>query len=90
MAKANKRESIYIAGVEIKPGSRQSIDIALPSFYTHSSVNMPVHVIHGRRPGPVLLVTAAIHGDEITGVEVVRRLLVDRPDSGQPDSDSGG
>jgi predicted deacylase len=69
------RADIEIAGVRVKPGSRQSIDIPLPSFYTHSSVNMPVHVVHGRRPGPVLLVSAAIHGDEINGVEIIRRLL---------------
>ncbi len=75
MARASKQAAIEIAGVSIKPGSRQSVDIPLPSFYTHSSVNMPVHVVHGRRPGPVLLVSAAIHGDEITGVEIVRRLL---------------
>jgi predicted deacylase len=67
--------AIEIAGVKIKPGSRLSIDIPLPSFYTHSSVNMPVHVVHGRRPGPVLLVSAAVHGDEINGVEIIRRLL---------------
>lgn len=66
---------IEIAGISIKPGSQHSIDIPLPSFYTHSSVNMPVHVVHGRKPGPALLVCAAIHGDEITGVEIVRRLL---------------
>lgn len=75
MAKAKKRDAIEIGGISVKPGSRQSIDVPLPSFYTHSSVNMPVHVVHGRRPGPVLLVSAAIHGDEITGVEIVRRLL---------------
>ena len=69
------QSAIEIAGVSIKPGSRQSIDIPLPSFYTHSSVNMPVHVAHGRRPGPVLLVSAAVHGDEINGVEIIRRLL---------------
>ena len=67
--------TINIAGIQLKPGSRQSIDIPLPSFYTHSSVNMPVHVVHGRKPGPVLLVCAAIHGDEINGVEIIRRLL---------------
>jgi predicted deacylase len=67
--------AIEIAGITIQPGSRQSIDIPLPSFYTHSSVNMPVHVVHGRRPGPVLLVSAALHGDEINGVEIIRRLL---------------
>ena len=72
------QKSIEIAGFTVKPGSRQSIDIPLPSFYTHSSVNMPVHVVHGRRPGPVLLVSAAIHGDEINGVEIIRRLLVNK------------
>ena len=36
---------------------------------------MPVHVVHGRKPGPCLLVCAAIHGDEINGVEIVRRIL---------------
>jgi len=69
------QKPIEIAGVTIKAGSRQSIDIPLPSFYTHSSVNMPVHVVHGRNAGPVLLVSAAVHGDEINGVEIIRRLL---------------
>ena len=69
------RDAIEIAGTRIKPGQRQSIDIPLPNLYTHSSVNMPVHVVHGRKPGPVLLVSAAVHGDEINGVEIVRRLL---------------
>jgi predicted deacylase len=70
------QKPIEIGGVKVAPGSRQSIDIPLPSFYTNSSVNIPVHVIHGRRPGPVLLVSAAVHGDEINGVEIIRRLLV--------------
>ena len=69
------QKPVEIAGVTVKPGSRQSIDIPLPSFYTHSSVNMPVHVVHGRQAGPSLLVSAALHGDEINGVEIIRRLL---------------
>ena len=69
------QKTIEIAGTKVKPGSRQSIDIPLPSFYTHSSVNMPVQVVHGRQDGPKLLVSAAIHGDEINGVEIIRRLL---------------
>ncbi len=36
---------------------------------------MSVHVIHGAKPGPVLFVSAAIHGDEVIGVEIMRRLL---------------
>lgn len=69
------QSTIEIAGISIKPGSRQSIDIPLPSFYTHSAASMPVHVVHGRKPGPCLLVCAAIHGDEINGVEIIRRIL---------------
>ncbi len=60
----------------MKPGTRQSIDIPLPSYYTHTSACMPIHVVHGRNPGPCLLVCAAIHGDEINGVEIVRRILL--------------
>lgn len=78
MARAETQAAIEIAGVQVKPGSRKSIDIPLPSFYTHSSVNMPVHVVRGRRPGPVLLVSAAVHGDEINGVEIIRRLLTQK------------
>ena len=69
------QSAIEIGGVSVKPGSRQSIDIPLPSFYTHSAASMPVHVVHGRKPGPCLLVCAAIHGDEINGVEIIRRIL---------------
>jgi predicted deacylase len=66
---------ITIAGTTIQPGTRKSIDLPIPSFYTHTAASMPVHVIHGRRAGPCLLVCAAIHGDEINGVEIIRRLL---------------
>ncbi|MCH9694273.1 MAG: succinylglutamate desuccinylase/aspartoacylase family protein [Gammaproteobacteria bacterium] len=39
---------------------------------------MPVKVIRGKRPGPVLFVSAAVHGDELNGIEIVRRLLVQK------------
>jgi uncharacterized protein len=70
-----RMESFEIGGQLIPPGSRKTIDLPLPPLYTHTSVALPVHVIHGRRPGPTLCVLAAIHGDEINGVEIIRRLL---------------
>ncbi len=69
------REPIVIGGVSVHPGQRCYVDLPLPPLYTHTSVAMPVHVIHGKQPGPVLFVTAAIHGDEINGIEIIRRLL---------------
>ena len=70
-----KNTPITIGDVIIKPGERLYVDLPLPPLYTHTSVEMPVHVINGRQAGPVMFVTAAIHGDEINGIEIIRRLL---------------
>lgn len=70
-----RRDPITIGDVTVLPGQRRYVDLPLPPLYTHTSVAMPVHVIHGKQPGPVLFVTAAIHGDEINGIEIIRRLL---------------
>ena len=43
-------------------------------LHTHVPVEMPVWVIHGRRPGPRLFISAAIHGDELNGIEIIRRV----------------
>ena len=64
-----------IGGTEIARGKRASVDIRLPRLYTHEHMSLSVHVVRGRRDGPTLLVTAALHGDEINGIEIVRRLL---------------
>lgn len=72
------KEPFEIGGQEIAPGTRQTVDLALPPLYTHTSVALPVHVIHGRQPGPTLCVLAALHGDEINGVEIIRRLLASK------------
>ena len=69
------KQPITIGGVDVAPGTRRHIDLPLPPLYTHSAVSMPVHVINGKRDGPCLFVSAAIHGDEINGVEIIRRLL---------------
>ena len=69
------QEPISIAGIEIRAGQSRTIDIPFARLYTHTDMTMPVHVIHGRKPGPRLFVSAAIHGDEINGVEIIRRLL---------------
>lgn len=70
--------TVTIAGREIRPGERTRVDIPLPNLYTTTPVFMPVHVIQGRRPGPRLFVTASVHGDEINGVEIIRRLLLQK------------
>ena len=68
-------KAFEFAGEIIQPGERRTVEIPITRLYTHTPVAIPVHVIHGKKPGPRLFVSAAIHGDEINGVETIRRLL---------------
>jgi predicted deacylase len=68
-------EALRIAGTEVPPGSRATVQIPVARRYTANEVWLPVRVVHGRTPGPRLFVSAAIHGDEINGTEIIRRLL---------------
>jgi predicted deacylase len=67
--------NFVIDGVTIPLRSRQVIELKLPPLYVHSPLTMPVHVMRGAKDGPRLFVSAAIHGDEINGTEIIRRLL---------------
>ena len=67
--------SIEIGGTTISPGQRVTVDLPVADLYTSTSLHMPVEVICGRKPGPVMFVSAAVHGDELNGVEIIRRLL---------------
>ena len=58
-------KSVRIGAVEIKPAERACVDLPVADLYTHASLNMPVQVINGKRPGPTLFVSAAIHGDSV-------------------------
>jgi predicted deacylase len=71
----SKNQPITIGGTTVKPGELASINVPIVDLYTGTSLSMLVKVINGRRPGPVLFVCAAIHGDELNGVEVIRQLL---------------
>lgn len=70
-----QNQSITVGGVEVRPGERASVSLPMADLYTGASLPMRVHVVCGKRPGPVLFVCAAIHGDELNGVEIIRRLL---------------
>lgn len=67
-----------IGGTEIRPGERKILELAVPSLYTHTQLELPVQVIRGKKPGPSLFLSGAIHGDEINGVEIIRRVLNQR------------
>lgn len=72
----NKPVSIY--GETIAPGERRTLSMPVADLYTQTTVTMPVQVVNGKHAGPRLFVSAAIHGDELNGVEIIRRLLKSR------------
>lgn len=69
------RAPFELGGNSVAAGESATIDVPISRLSTHTEISLPVRVLHGKRPGPVLFVSAAIHGDEIIGVEIIRRLL---------------
>ena len=68
-------EPLVINGIEILAGTRTSIDLPAARLYTHAPMSIPVQVVSGKKSGPRLFLSAAIHGDEINGIDIIRRLL---------------
>lgn len=73
-----QRSAFSMAGEKIPAGSQKLVEIELAQLFTSTPMKLPVQVVHGRRDGPVMFVSAAVHGDELNGVEVIRRLLKSR------------
>jgi predicted deacylase len=67
-------ESFAIAGRQVAPGTRADVAFPITTMATGTSSSLAVRVLHGARPGPAVFVSAAIHGDEITGTAVIQRL----------------
>ena len=69
------RAVFEIGNEKVAAGSRRLVDLPVSKLSNHTPVTLPVHVLHGARPGPAMFVSAAIHGDELNGVEIIRRVL---------------
>ncbi len=64
-----------LGGQAIVSGSVQTIELPISRLSTHTPMSLTVRVLHGVKPGPTVFVSAGVHGDEIIGVEIIRRLL---------------
>lgn len=63
----------YDNGV-VNPGESQKFQFTVSETYLGDSIRIPVTVINGSEPGPTCFLSAAIHGDELNGIEVVREV----------------
>lgn len=70
-----KYEPLEIAGQNIVPGESYRLELPTVPLYTDTNMAIPVYVKRGKKPGPTLFVSAAIHGDELNGIEIISRLI---------------
>lgn len=64
-----------LLGRNISTGSKKRFPFTPDSTFETSYLNMPVFVTRGNAHGPTLCVTAGVHGDELNGIEVARRVF---------------
>jgi predicted deacylase len=64
-----------IAGVSVKRGETKQIKLAIAKLTSGIAIDVPVMVTRGHKDGPVLLLMAGLHGDEINSVDVIRTII---------------
>lgn len=70
-------QPLALLGRSVPPGSFDTLHWTPDQSFPSIATPVPVLVAHGNKPGPTLCLTAAVHGDELNGIEMVRRLMYD-------------
>lgn len=71
-------DKITINDQHVALGEEEEIQLRIARLPTYTDIDLPVHVFRGREDGPVLLLTGGLHGDELNGIEIVRRMIFER------------
>lgn len=69
------KDELTLLGVEIKRGDSVCLQFNVAKLHTRNSIQVPIFIERGKKDGPVLLLLGGVHGDEINGVEIVRRII---------------
>lgn len=69
------REPFVLAEHVVAPGRRAKLELPIARLMSGTPVALPVIVVHGKTEGPTIWLTAAVHGDELCGIEIIRRVL---------------
>lgn len=83
--KKEEATSLKLLGAEVAPGKSTRLSWSPAIQIAGLSQPTPVLVINGAKPGPNLCLTGAVHGDELNGIEIIRRTMYDL----EPDKLSG-
>ncbi|MBF0429834.1 MAG: succinylglutamate desuccinylase/aspartoacylase family protein [Fibrobacteria bacterium] len=75
MKTAPKKDFLKIGNTKILPGERKRVHLDVAALFDFTELTIPVEVIRGKLRGPTMFISAAIHGDEINGVEIIKQIL---------------
>lgn len=71
------RARLRIGDIDVGPGKSATGELPVSRLVTGNTISIPLRVVHGATDGPTVWVSGAVHGDEIAGVEIIRRVLAD-------------
>ncbi|WP_165857140.1 succinylglutamate desuccinylase/aspartoacylase family protein [Marinobacter sp. JSM 1782161] len=74
---APQAKPLVILGSEVRPGTSTRLGWTPDTTMAGLKQPTPVLVINGAQPGPNLCLTGAVHGDELNGIEIIRRVMYD-------------
>ena len=69
------KDKLTLLGVKIKRGDSVCLQFDVAKLHTRNSIQVPIFIERAKKDGPVLLLLGGVHGDEINGVEIVRRII---------------
>ncbi len=75
MEVVEENRDITVGKEAVAPGKNKLLKISIARLPTGTLIDIPVYVFNAKKPGPTLLIQAGLHGDEINGIEIVRRML---------------
>lgn len=81
----SEKEVLEILGEKVGLGQRAKVNFNVAKLHTQTTIDVPVIIERSKDPGPTVLITAGIHGDEVNGVEIVRQLIakgINKPKKG--------
>lgn len=81
----SEKEVLDILGEKVALGESAKVSFNVAKLHTQNTIDVPVIIERSKKPGPTVLITAGIHGDEVNGVEIVRQIIakgINKPKKG--------
>ena len=67
--------NIEIGDQSVKPGTNAFIELFMARLPSGTEIKLPIHIFRSHQPGPTVLLSGGLHGDEVNGIEIVRRMV---------------